>query len=418
MKKKKTPDSLAAQVLSASFSAFESCLDGKTLDDVLDLSGNRHIRPQLANTMFFLFRHLGAIDDAIAKLVRRRTKSSHTSLLRVTAAMAAASDGVRPEVVVSLAVDFAKKRFGSGGFINAVARKLVADGNDFQGHLPENIEKRWKQRLGEDKTAELARLFTAAPPLSFRLAKGIETDNLPAELESAEIAPEKWNDKFRFRRIIGTPAVLFENKLPEQGFIYIQDPSTALPACVAEPINEGLIIDLCAAPGGKTIMLAELCPNTKIIAADRSEKRLERAAANFAAHGLEIETVVTDATRNQFPADCADIVLVDAPCSNTGVFRRKPDALWRFNNASLAAAVELQGNILANAANIVKPGGQLIYSTCSLEPEENSAQTAEFIARHPEFSIASEKLLLPSQSHDGGYAAKLIKNADANPSRR
>ena len=145
-----------------------------------------------------------------------------------------------------------------------------------------------------------------------------------------------------------------------------------------------------------------------LLCADRSEARLQRVRENLTGFA-SITYAVADAATPPFPPASFDAVLLDVPCSNTGVIRRRPDVRWRFTRASLRELLELQAAILHGAAALVRPGGRLVYSTCSIEPEENAGQVRRFLAQHAEFAIAAERQLPPTETHDGAYAALLVR---------
>jgi len=189
----------------------------------------------------------------------------------------------------------------------------------------------------------------------------------------------------------------------------VQDPAPAVAASLPdlEPVKS--ILDVCAAPGGKSLLLASrMKPGTALVAADRSARRQEQTRQNFNCRGLDFAVIVAEL--GELTGEY-DLVLADVPCSNTGVFRRRPDALWRFRADALAETVALQRSILDAAAERVAPGGQLVYSTCSIEPEENAHQVEAFAAAHPDFSVETSELLLPSGGHDGAYACLLRRSA-------
>ena len=181
--------------------------------------------------------------------------------------------------------------------------------------------------------------------------------------------------------------------------------------------GEGLsVLDFCAAPGGKTVQIAwrmggpRCCAaDCKIVAQEVNPKRLARLKENLARMHLDSATAV------QKVEDSAlfDRVLVDAPCSNTGVIRRRPDARWRWNADHLAQLVPLQREILEAAAAHVKPGGRLVYSTCSNEPEENAEQIAAFLVAHPDFKEVGRYESVPFETgHDGAFACALVRDGD------
>jgi 16S rRNA (cytosine967-C5)-methyltransferase len=206
-----------------------------------------------------------------------------------------------------------------------------------------------------------------------------------------------------------------------QGLFHLQDPASTLVtryACVA---SGSVVADLCAAPGGKAMELARVAGT--VIASDLSRHRLMRVRENIARMDVtNVEVVAGDATEPALRG--ADAVLIDVPCTGTGTFRRHPDARWRLKASDLAVLPTLQRAILASASHVVRPGGLLVYSTCSLEPEENDAQVERFLREHPDWvlepppegvvpqSVLDKGLLrvLP-QRHgtDGAFAARLRK---------
>ena len=207
------------------------------------------------------------------------------------------------------------------------------------------------------------------------------------------------------------PSFTFDPLLHAGGY-YVQEASSMFVAwvlrhCVGDaPVQ---MLDLCAAPGGKSLLLAERMESgATLTAADRSARRQKLTQENFRCRGLEFPVVVAE------PRELTgsfDLVLADVPCSNTGVFRRRPDALWRFRESGLREITALQNEILEAAALRVAPGGQLVYSTCSIEPEENAGQIERFLSAHPEFEAAGGEQLLPSTEHDGAYAFLLRRNS-------
>ena len=159
-------------------------------------------------------------------------------------------------------------------------------------------------------------------------------------------------------------------------------------------------------------MLYDLCEGkAEITAADRSQNRLRQMCENFARLHLEnIHTAVMDAVKPSPEIGKFQLVFLDAPCSNTGVARRRPDALWRFSESRLREAAALQKKILRGILPLVAGDGAVLYSTCSVEPEEDSLQIESFLKDHPEFELKKSALLLPSDEHDGAFAALLVRN--------
>jgi 16S rRNA (cytosine967-C5)-methyltransferase len=195
------------------------------------------------------------------------------------------------------------------------------------------------------------------------------------------------------------------------GQYYVQDPSTLIAVDVLDPQPGELVLDMCAAPGGKTTYIAQKMQNRgEIIAADSSSVRLRLVAENCRRLGVNIvATVACDAGRclrgRQF-----DRVLVDAPCSNTGVLRRRVDLRWRIRQEELARLAVVQMNLLAAASDLTNPGGVLVYSTCSLEPEENERVAESFGRAHPAFVLETTRSSIPPRDEmDGAFVARWRK---------
>jgi 16S rRNA (cytosine967-C5)-methyltransferase len=182
----------------------------------------------------------------------------------------------------------------------------------------------------------------------------------------------------------------------------VQDVSAALPARLLNPAPGEAILDLCAAPGGKTLQLA--AAGARATAVDSAASRMARVRSNLDRTGLEAELVVADARRWEDDRRF-DGVLLDAPCSATGTFRRRPDVLWNCRPADIASLAEIQMALLDAAARRVRPGGRLVYCVCSLEPEEGEAQVEPFLRRRPDMRLD------PISALEGG-APPLARRAD------
>jgi 16S rRNA (cytosine967-C5)-methyltransferase len=220
-----------------------------------------------------------------------------------------------------------------------------------------------------------------------------------------------------------------------EGQWWVQDAAAALPARLFGDVAGKSILDLCAAPGGKTAQLAQL--GARVTAVDRSPGRMARLRENFARLSLQVETVVTDAAEWQGANSGGfDGILVDAPCSSTGTIRRHPDVAWLRQEADIAPLVGLQKRLLQKAVTLLKSGGTLVYCTCSLEPEEGEAAISALLATEPavrrapiepseiaglteilnaEGDLRTLPSHLPHQDQrlgglDGFYAARLVKS--------
>ena len=200
----------------------------------------------------------------------------------------------------------------------------------------------------------------------------------------------------------------------QQGCFYVQDPSTLLAVHELNPQPGETVLDLCAAPGGKTTYIAQLMQNRgRIVAQDSHPQRLNLLRENCTRLGVTSAEFSTPTTI-VFPelSMALDRVLVDAPCSNTGVMRRRVDLRWRIRPEEIDRLSKTQLSLLRDAAVQVKPGGTLVYSTCSLEPEENGEVIQKFLIDHPDFKLECERQLLPFLAGvDGAYVARLTRAA-------
>jgi 16S rRNA (cytosine967-C5)-methyltransferase len=197
-----------------------------------------------------------------------------------------------------------------------------------------------------------------------------------------------------------------------EGWFYVQDPSTLLAVQELDPRSGENILDLCSAPGGKTTFISQrMTDQGTIIAQDISAERLSLVSENCARLGVTcVRTELASSEQQSARAEGFDRVLLDAPCSNTGVMRRRIDLRWRLRPEEIKRLRAIQVQLLDRAAFQLRPGGPLVYSTCSLEPEENRDAVDEFLQGHADFRLEAERELLPFQDGtDGAYVARLIK---------
>jgi 16S rRNA C967 or C1407 C5-methylase (RsmB/RsmF family) len=195
----------------------------------------------------------------------------------------------------------------------------------------------------------------------------------------------------------------------QQGLFYVQDPSTLLAVKILDPKPGETILDLCAAPGGKLTYIAQRMNNEgKLVAHDLSPDRLELVEENCARLGVSCVQQVLPSTLNTQPSKLFDRILIDAPCSNTGVMRRRVDLRWRIEPEEISRLRAMQLNLLKQAALILRSGGALVYSTCSMEPEENRQVISEFLSSHPKFKLDFDRELLPfADAADGAYVSRI-----------
>jgi 16S rRNA (cytosine967-C5)-methyltransferase len=211
---------------------------------------------------------------------------------------------------------------------------------------------------------------------------------------------------------------VFPSEALERGHCYIQDPSTAMACQFLDPQPGEKVLDVCAAPGGKTSYIAELMRNRgMIVACDRASERVRVLEDNMAQLGVKIAHVFAhDWGRSCVPKEIASIapfdrILIDAPCSNTGVMRRRVDVRWRLKPADFVRMQKQQLEIVHAVFDLLRPSGVLVYSTCSLEPEENEELVRRVLADLSMFRLERTKHSIPFRDYfDGAFAAKLVKS--------
>jgi 16S rRNA (cytosine967-C5)-methyltransferase len=390
-----------------------------SLDDYLDQDVAPELRPPVSSMLFEYFRNKALIDRVVASKCARLPKPRYQRLLVLTLTQCLFQSGIRAESAVNVAVDLARKNYGksTSGFINGVLRNILrSDLKEYQKEIDKNpllrfpkiLQKRWRQNFNSEKLQQMSVAMTQEAPFTFRLTGELSDEEL-ASIEAVKLPGFEWAPDMLFFSTEKCKE-LFKQDFLATGRIYIQDPATTLGPCMAEIKGGERILDMCAAPGGKTLILAErLKGSGKLVAADRSAKRQEMTRENFENRNLNCKIIVGAAEELGFSAESFDIILLDVPCTNTGVFRHKPDALWRFSKANLDSTLKLQSDILAKAAELIAPGGQIVYSTCSVEDEENHIQIENFLADNPNFELHTQQLLLPDSSHDGAFSAILVK---------
>ncbi len=266
------------------------------------------------------------------------------------------------------------------GLVNAVLRRVTREGRERYAAIdsaldtPAWLRDRWRENYGETTSAAIMQAHRAEPPLDLTVRS-----DAPAWAKKlgGVLLPNGTIRVTTGGSITGLPGF-------KEGAWWVQDVAASLPAWLLGDVAGKHVVDLCAAPGGKTAQLANAGAN--VVAVDRSTKRLERLRDNLSRLSLQAETVAADAT--EWNGGPFDAVLLDAPCTATGTIRRHPDLPWQKQPADLVALTDLQTRLLDRAAGLTKPGGLLVYATCSLEPEEGEVQIESFLARHPNFALA------------------------------
>ncbi len=357
---------------------------GRPLDEAL--AANPYIAKLDARDRAFarlllatVLRRLGQIDAALAGCLDRPIKAKDVMLqhiLRLGAVQLLFLE-TPPHAAVSTSLDLAKgpRLAGQRGLLNAVLRRLSREGREIVAaqdaarlNTPDWLWESWSAAYGEATARAIAEAHLGEPPLDL----------------SCKSDPETWADKLKAELLPGGSLRLAGGqgdvaRLPgyAEGAWWVQDAAAALPARLLGEIAGKSVIDLCAAPGGKTAQLA--ASGAEVIAVERAEGRLKRLQENLQRLKLGAATVAADAAEWQPPSP-ADAVLLDAPCSATGTLRRHPDIAWLKGGQDVTGLTRAQDQLLAQAVGMVKPGGLLVYAVCSLQPEEGPERIAALLA--------------------------------------
>ncbi len=347
-------------------------------------------------------------------------------------------DSIPPHAAVHETVELAKKQLSPavGDFVNAVLREYQredrvtypsdpAERISNEHSYPLDLIKTWISLWGEEDTEYLAMHFNENPELHIRVnsvattAKKLQNYFSRREIE---IIPCEAS-KMMFHTTQG--AEVLEEVAFSEGYFTVQDTSAAMVVELLDPKHDQSVLDLFAAPGGKCTYISEIMQNSgEVVAVDKSPKKmkmLKRAADRLQLNNIIL--VTTDALKYGPIAPAFDRVLVDAPCSGWGVFSRKADLRWQ-NHSDIEELIRLQARALDYAANFVKPGGYMVYSTCTMNPDENEEQIKTFLSRNPKFSLVPAEKYIPKEytedgylktipfKHfmDGAFAAKLVKS--------
>ena len=396
--------------------------------------------------VYGLLRSRGWIDSILAPRITgglARLDADLGDLLRLGAYQLLSMGSVPAYAAIAQTVELAKRRHGIGAskLVNAVLRRIdrerdmpaVATPDGAAAALDRNHDltermavrsshprwllERWIAAWGKESTTRLTAHNNTEAPIIVR-PFGITRDELRAMLHERDV------------ETITTPLLNDGLQLPpgvaltqlgafQRGQLFVQDPGSALVVQYADIPRGHVAADLCAAPGGKTLALVQA--GARVIASDRTAARLERLHANLERmHVTDVDVREMDATAPTL--EPVDAILIDVPCTGTGTFRRHPDARWRLRVSDIALLPALQRDILAAASSCVKPGGLLVYSTCSLEREENDAVVNDFLAEDdafvlepppagvvPDTVLDRGMLRVLPQEHgvDGAFAARL-----------
>ena len=413
-----------AAVTDARAATAEICADLRG-GDLLDSSFERRTvrldprdRRWTRELVYGMLRRRSWIDAVLAERVSggpSRLDADVADLLRVGAYQLLAMGSVPAYAAIAQTVELVKRRHGIGAskLANAVLRRIdrerdaltiavppdLTDALALEYSHPRWIVARWLARFGEQGTRAQLAANNGEAPLVAR-PYHVVREQLEAMLESAGVETTDAPLVADSVVLVGGMTSLTELGAFKQGLFHLQDPASTLVtryACVA---TGSTVADLCAAPGGKALELARVADT--VFAGDASRVRLLRVRENVKRlDATNIFPFVADATAPALRD--MDAVLVDVPCTGTGTFRRHPDARWRLKASDLAVLPAAQRAIVNAAAMVVRPGGLLIYSTCSLELEENDEQVARFLADHPDWTLEPPpEGAVPASVLDGG----------------
>ena len=327
-------------------------------------------------------RRLGEIDQILDRKLQKAPPLAVRTILRVALAQTLVLE-TPAFAAVSTAVKLAERETKTRPYknlVNAVLRGIEREGPGLttaESNLPEWLAARWRATYGEATLLGLALAAREEPATDLSLKPEVDATAVAEALDGEVMA----GDTVRTGRrgdLATWPGF-------EDGVWWVQDAAAAVPVRLLAPEAGESIVDFCAAPGGKTLQIA--ASGASVVALDRSDKRLDRLRANLARTGLSAEVVAVPAEDWDDPR-AFDAVLLDAPCTATGTFRRNPEVLRATKPADVAKLADVQHRLLDAAAERVKPGGRLVYCVCSLEREEGETQIIAFLRRNPAFRTA------------------------------
>jgi 16S rRNA (cytosine967-C5)-methyltransferase len=414
---------------------------------LLDVAFDRHAAPLpprdrrwVQELVWGVLRRRSWLDAVLAPRLRgglAALEPGVLDLLRLGVQQLVGMGSVPPYAAIGEGVTLARTFHGEGAarLVNAVLRRVDRERDQLEPDTPADpvealaqahshpawLVARWVRQWGVDDTTRLLHANNTPGPIMLR-PHGVPAEALAAMLagDGVTVAPVPLVDD----SLALPPGVALADLAPfAAGLCYVQDAGATLVVRYAHVPEGGVAADLCAAPGGKALELARRA--ALVVAADRQPLRVDRMLTGFGRLDAErLVTLVADATAPALAP--VDAVLVDVPCTGTGTFRRHPDARWRLKVADLAVLGALQREILEAAATVVRPGGLLVYSTCSLEPEENDAPVDRFLAAHPEFTLEPPppgtvpetvldggrlRVLPHRHGVDGAFAARMRRQA-------
>ena len=374
----------------------ESALDAAARD--LERADDRAFAHAIAAETL---RRLPDLDELIDRATKKRLPDDAKArfALRIALVQALALDTPHHAAISTVLplVDGGPRKLVHGVFSTVMRQKWALPDVPT---LPEPVAERWRKAWGQEAVAAAERLIAVPPPIDL-------FGEPPADLEGVSLMP----GHLRLARGAAIAGLAGYG----EGKWWVQDISASIPARLLGPGDGRTALDLCAAPGGKTMQLA--AAGWAVTAVDASQSRLARLSENLARTGLKAKIVVADMMKWQ-PDAPVDAILLDAPCTATGIYRRHPDVLHRARPRAIAELAEVQKAMLARAAGWLKPGGTLIYAVCSLEPREGEQVSEDFIATRTDYRLEERRRILPgAYEAEGGadsfFIARFVRNMEA-----
>lgn len=367
---------------------------------------------------------LDYVIDQFSKTKVKKMKPLIRELMRLSVYQIMYMDGVPDAAVCNEAVKLARKRGFSGlsGFVNGVLRSVARGWKDvtFQNEsvrysVPEWIIDGWNADYGRDVTEKMLEAFMQPAKITVRTnTQKCTPEELKDRLSQEGVTVEAIEGISYAFALSGFDYLAGLGSF-QDGWFYVQDISSMTVAHAADPKKGDYIIDVCAAPGGKSSHLAELLDGSGMVEArDLTEYKVGLIEENILRHDLHnMKAVQQDATLfDETSVEKADILICDLPCSGLGVIGRKSDIRYKMTAEKAHDLAALQQEMLDTVWKYVKRGGKLIYSTCTIHKEENEDNVAAFLQKHPQFTLVEQRQIFPMEGSDGFFVAKMIRSTD------
>ena len=367
---------------------------------------------------------LDYVIDQFSKTKVKKMKPLIRELMRLSVYQIMYMDGVPDSAVCNEAVKLARKRGFSGlsGFVNGVLRSVARGWKDvtFQNEsvrysVPEWIIDGWNADYGRDVTEKMLEAFMQPAKITVRTnTQKCTPEELKDRLSQEGVTVEAIEGISYAFALSGFDYLAGLGSF-QDGWFYVQDISSMTVAHAADPKKGDYIIDVCAAPGGKSSHLAELLDGSGMVEArDLTEYKVGLIEENILRHDLHnMKAVQQDATLfDEASVEKADILICDLPCSGLGVIGRKSGIRYKMTAEKAHDLAVLQQEMLDTVWKYVKRGGKLIYSTCTIHKEENEDNVAAFLQKHPQFTLVEQRQIFPMEGSDGFFVAKMIRSTD------